>query len=186
IILNGETKTGATLHFADETFDTGDIVLQQEISLSPYETMGSLFNNSNYIFAQMLVDVLKNYEKTGNIPRMPQPQGDFKKAPKVKSDIMLNFSSPPDYLDRLIRSCNPFYGCTTLFRGTSTRIISADYLLEAHLHEAGKMIMHTNRLAVAASGGYLYPKILQVGSWGIFDTQEFVQKFNPKIGERLG
>lgn len=33
-IINGESKTGITVHFIDETADTGNIVLQKEISLT--------------------------------------------------------------------------------------------------------------------------------------------------------
>lgn len=186
IILNGEVKTGVTLHFMDETFDTGEIVSQKELALSDRETMGTLFNHSNFAFAEELVYVLKEYEKTGHIPRTPQPQGLFKTAPKVKGEILMDFNQPAEVLDRLVRSCNPFYNCGTIFRGTSIRIITADYTIEPHTKTPSHIEKHNNRLAITTKDGYIYPKVVQIGSWGIFDIGEFIQKFNPQPGEKIG
>ncbi len=54
VILNEENETGVTLHFMDESFDTGDIVAQKKVSLSEVETMGTLFNRTNLIALEML------------------------------------------------------------------------------------------------------------------------------------
>lgn len=187
IILNGETKTGITIHFMDETFDTGDIILQKDVPINEKDTMGTLFNNSNYIFADCLIDILRDYEKTGTLARKPQLAACKKTAPKVDSEITLDFSRPAEEIDRLIRSCNPFFNCNTVFRGTTLKIITADYKTEKHDYkETGHMINHDNRLAIVAKDGYIYPKVVQIGSWGIFDMPEFINKFNPQVNEKLG
>ena len=48
VINNHEKITGITIHFMDENFDTGDVVLQIRIDITPDETMGTLFNKLNF------------------------------------------------------------------------------------------------------------------------------------------
>jgi len=38
VVAAKEAKSGATVHFADETYDTGQIILQREVELSPKDT----------------------------------------------------------------------------------------------------------------------------------------------------
>jgi len=43
-IINGETKTGVTLHYIDEGIDTGDIIAQKVVKIEPDDTGKSLYN----------------------------------------------------------------------------------------------------------------------------------------------
>ena len=181
----GETKSGITLHFADENFDTGDIVLQKEISLEENETMGSLFNRTNYMIADSLVDVLKNYEGGGKIKSTKQKEGKYPVAPKVPPNIVISFQQDVVEVERLIRAANPFYNVILFFRGITFRIISAQIRQESHSYPLGQIIKIQDGIEIALGGGFLIPKIIQVGTWGIFNSSEFVTKFNPQGGERL-
>ena len=49
VIMNGEKESGVTLHLMDEGFDTGDILLQKTFKINPTETMGTLFNKTNFM-----------------------------------------------------------------------------------------------------------------------------------------
>lgn len=42
IIINGENKTGVTIHFMDVGMDTGDIILQKEVNLTNFDTTRSM------------------------------------------------------------------------------------------------------------------------------------------------
>lgn len=44
-IINGESKTGVTVHYVDEGTDTGDIILQEEIELLPTDYVYDLQKN---------------------------------------------------------------------------------------------------------------------------------------------
>ena len=70
-IANGEEETGITLHWVDERFDTGDILLQEVIPLKPGETMISLNYKSAQAGAEMLVRGVELIE-AGDPPRIPQ------------------------------------------------------------------------------------------------------------------
>jgi len=42
-IINGETRTGVTLHYIDEGIDTGDIIAQTEVPIYPQDTGKDLY-----------------------------------------------------------------------------------------------------------------------------------------------
>lgn len=185
IIKNGETITGVSLHFADENFDTGDVIVQKEISLEPKETMGTLFNRSNFLIADCLIDVLKNYQISNEIPSKKQKNGEFPTAPKITNNIIIDFNNNVEQIERLIRASNPFYNVILFFRGIMFRIIAADFKIGHHNFVYGEFTKTLDELEIAVKGGFLIPKIIQVGTWGIFETPDFIEKFGPQIGERL-
>ena len=74
--MNGEAETGVTIHFMDESFDTGDIIAQKPYHIHSKATMGTIFNELNVLGIELLLQVLQAYE-IQELPRIPQPIGDF-------------------------------------------------------------------------------------------------------------
>lgn len=67
------TPAGVTLHYVDEGIDTGDIILQEEVPVSPADTGESLYRK----LERVAVDLFKKawpLIKSGRAPRMPQPR----------------------------------------------------------------------------------------------------------------
>ncbi len=184
IIKNGEKTSGVTLHFADENFDTGEIIAQKSFLLNEKETIGTLFNRTNFMINDMLLNVLNIYNDTGKINSKPQPEGEYKKAPKVQNDIKIDLNQGVVMAERLIRAANPFYNTFLNFRGAPVRILFADYKIQEHNIEQGIITkIQGAMLEISAKDGFIYPKCLQCGSWGIFDTENFIKAFRPNIGE---
>ena len=70
-IANGDAQSGITLHWVDEKFDTGDILLQEAIPIQPQDTLTSLAYKSAQVGAEMLVRAMQLVE-AGDPPRIPQ------------------------------------------------------------------------------------------------------------------
>ena len=70
----GETKTGVTLHFMDEGFDTGDIVVQEPLALAD----GLSGEAADRLCAErggaLMVEAVRQLE-AGRLPRYPQTGG---------------------------------------------------------------------------------------------------------------
>ena len=71
VLANGETETGVTVHWVDEQFDTGHVLLQEKIAVQPDDTIISLSYKSSVVGADMLVRSV-NLIAAGNPPRIPQ------------------------------------------------------------------------------------------------------------------
>ncbi len=70
-ITAGESETGVTVHWVDEKFDTGEILLQEKITVEPGDTITSLSYKSALVGAEMLVKTVKLIA-AGNPPRVLQ------------------------------------------------------------------------------------------------------------------
>lgn len=83
VIVAGETETGVTIHWVDEKYDTGHLLLQEKISVEPTDTITSLSYRSSVLGAEMLVKAVR-LVAAGNPPRIPQdhPKASYHTWPK--------------------------------------------------------------------------------------------------------
>ncbi|MDM8519656.1 formyltransferase family protein [Anaerolineales bacterium HSG6] len=59
IIAQEDTETGVTIHWVDEKFDTGDVLLQEKIIVNPSDTITTLSHKSAVLGADMLVKAVQ-------------------------------------------------------------------------------------------------------------------------------
>ena len=189
VIRNGESYTGITIHFMDESFDTGNIVLQAKINIEPDETMGTLFNRLNMLCANAIKIVLEKYEQSPELPSQPQPEGDFVKAPNYPPNsypTLINWHNDGLTIDTQIRALNPFILATTSFRHVVLKIHSCEFEKTQTNLEPGVVADLTNGFGIACADGVIHIKSLQYGTFVLTDGADFVRRFSPKIGEKLG
>lgn len=188
IILNDEKETGVTLHFMDENFDTGDIIIQKKIPVSNLDTMGTLFNRLNILALDMLLGTLKKYETT-ELSREKQPSGNFKLGKAVSgSDMVIRYDKSALQIDSLIRALNPFMLAQTSFRGTLIKVFSAD-IIEKHSpqdYPVGTIVeIVDDKFYIKTGKGLISFTSMQFGSFFTGTSKEFIKLLNPKIGERF-
>jgi folate-dependent phosphoribosylglycinamide formyltransferase PurN len=71
VLAEGEKEMGVTIHWVDEKFDTGDLLLQEKIPVEPGDTIISLSYKSAVLGANMLVEAVKLVDG-GNPPHIAQ------------------------------------------------------------------------------------------------------------------
>ena len=188
VIMNGETETGVTIHFMDEGFDTGDIIAQKQYHIHSKATMGTIFNELNYIGIELLLQVLQAYE-VQDLPRIKQPKGKFVSGNGLSSqEVYINYEKSAEEIERFIRALNPFILASTTFRGNLMKIIKAEVASDAFCvpHPAGTLAkIEDDKFFIATSKGLLVPTVLQFGSFFIGDSKDFIRIVNPKIGEEF-
>lgn len=123
-ILAGDEKTGLTIMRMDPGVDTGPILNQAEIPISPDDTAGTLSNKMCSVGADLLIKTLPGYLR-GEITPIPQDSlaGAPTYAPLLKKeDGMLDFSQPALNLARRVRAFNPWPGAFVLREGQILKI----------------------------------------------------------------
>lgn len=186
VIMNGEKETGVTIHFMDEDFDTGDIITQKTVEISPIETMGTLFNRLNLLGMQLLVEVLTELEKTDKLPRYKQPSGEFISGKSIKDkDLFIDYRKSAVEIDRFIRALNPFLIASTTFRGNMIKIFMAQVVEESSARfPIGSIArIEADKFYIATGNGYICPTAIQFGSFFIGNAQDFIRILAPKVGE---
>jgi methionyl-tRNA formyltransferase len=121
-ILNGEKKTGITTMLIDEGMDTGDILLQSEISIHEDETTETLHDRLASLGAYVLSETLEKM-KSGNIHPVPQDHSKATYAPPLKKeDGHIDWRKGAEEINRQVRALNPWPGSFTKLEGRLLRI----------------------------------------------------------------
>ena len=103
-IINGDAKTGVSIMLMDAGIDSGPILTQQEIPLTPDMTYGELETALGLIGRDMIIDYIKHRDSI-----MPKPQTEnFTLAPKLNPcEEKINWCDPAIKIHNLIRAMNP-------------------------------------------------------------------------------
>ena len=122
-IAAGDRETGITVMHMDEGLDTGDILLQRKIDISPNETGASLHDRLAEIAPDVLLDALKMFP---NAPRVPQNNSFASHAPKLNRESgRINWNEPAELIERKIRAYNPRPGAFSDFNNRKLKIFGA-------------------------------------------------------------
>lgn len=63
---------GCTAHFVDDNIDTGDIILRRKINIENIHSYKELLTTINTLCAEIIIEILLNFEKSGIISSIPQ------------------------------------------------------------------------------------------------------------------
>ena len=109
-VINGETETGITTFMLKHEIDTGDMLLQERISIGQDENVGSVHDRLMTLGAGL---VLKTVDLilAGDVHPMPQPQlpaDEMRPAPKIfKETCEANFNQTTSQVHNFIRGLSP-------------------------------------------------------------------------------
>ncbi|KEY18505.1 methionyl-tRNA formyltransferase [Kaistella antarctica] len=108
-VINGEKKTGATTFFINEKIDEGNILLQNEIAISPNENAGELHDRLMEMGAKLVVDTLNGLAEN-SIKEQPQPTVEHpKNAFKIfKEDTRIDWNQNSEIVHNFIRGMSPY------------------------------------------------------------------------------
>ena len=152
-ILHGDEETGVTIMKMDSGLDTGPILTQRSVRISPDETAGSLFETLSTLGSDLLIETLSAYFMGEIIPR-PQPEAGATYAGMMqKQEGELDFSRPAVELERKVRAFNPWPGTYFDWGGGQLKVHRAS-VGTGGMRE-GKRTIHNGMPAVGTSHGLL-------------------------------
>src|SRR6266536_1901383 len=121
-IANGESVTGVTTMRIDEGLDTGDILLQREMSISAEDTAETLSPRLAAIGADLIIETLRGLQAGSMHPRK-QDDSQATLAPILKKeDGRIDFSRGAPEIYNRFRGFQPWPGAFTTFRGRGLNI----------------------------------------------------------------
>jgi methionyl-tRNA formyltransferase len=126
VLVNGETQTGATLHYMTEQPDAGDIIAQRVVDIAFEDTASTLFQKVAHAAVELFRDTFPLI-KAGVAPRMPQ---DSTQATyfggRTPDDGKIDWERPAVALYNLVRAvAAPYPGAFTYFSGKKLQVWSA-------------------------------------------------------------
>ncbi len=190
-VIDGLEETGITIMYMEKGLDTGDIICQSRVKLSPDETGGSLFDRLAVEGADLLVEALEQLQN-GTAARRKQDDSKSSYAKMLSKDMgCLDFTQDAATLERLIRGLNPWPSAYTRVNGKNLKIYAAEVRREDEIAgqkvAAGTVIaVDKKSFTVRCGKGALRILNLQLEGKKRMDTAAFLLGYDIHKGMMLG
>jgi methionyl-tRNA formyltransferase len=187
-IINGETETGITIFWPDRGVDTGPILLQKEVEITPDDTVGSLYFEK--LFPLGIEALMESIEliKKGIAPRIPQDESQATyEGLCTEKDAIINWSAPIDRVYNLIRGTNPQPGATTYFHGKTLKIFDAKPIYDIVGGLPGQIVNSSaDGVMVSLKRGAILVQKIQMNRSSKIEAAKFAKQARLEIGDRFG
>lgn len=161
-LIHGETETGISIIQLTECVDGGGILRQLRVPVEPDEDFGTLHNRLSKLGADLLVQVLDQFEH--GAPPMPITQDESRvtKAPKLfAGDFILDWSQSGNDLHNRIRALCPVPGAIAKSGEFRLKILKSEIVSTPFRLSPGDILIETNNLYVGTGDGSLRLKVVQ-------------------------
>jgi methionyl-tRNA formyltransferase len=159
-IINGEKETGVTTFQLQHAIDTGAILLQDRIPITPNNTAGEIHDTMMEVGAQLLVKTLHGLFDN-SIKAVPQEQvignDALQHAPKIfTKDCEIDWEKPCASIHNLIRGLAPFPGAITKIDGKIVKLFLTEVIDARPTEAPGSFITDGKTFAkIACKDGYI-------------------------------
>ena len=182
-VINGEKESGVSTFFLQHQIDTGDIILQENVSIRDDETAGELHDKLMSVGAGLVVKTLEAIE-AGNCPSTPQVASkELQEAPKIfKETCKVDWNKPVDDVFNLIRGLSAYPAAfTTLVKNdleTGLKIYKARKTEKTEKGKNGTIAVENQRFLVKCADDWLEIVELQMAGKKRMDTKSFLLGFS--------
>ncbi|QOW11581.1 methionyl-tRNA formyltransferase [Kaistella flava (ex Peng et al. 2021)] len=181
-VINGEKKTGATTFFINEKIDEGNILLQNEIEISPEENAGELHDRLMEMGAKLVVETLDGLSEN-SIQEKPQPEVEHpKNAFKIfKEDTRITWNQNSETVHNFIRGMSPYPASfTTIKIGEDEKflkIYKGKFENETHDKTPGSLEIDKHQFKIFTKDGFYVPEEVQLEGKKRMSVKDFLNGF---------
>ena len=191
-LIMGDKRTGLTIFWPDAGIDTGPILLQKKVDISPDDTAGSLYFNRLFpMGVEAMVESVKLIEE-GKAPQIPQDDSKATYEPPCDDRVAgLDWERTGRQIYDFIRGCDPQPGAYADFRGEMVRFYGAGFMpgkIGGDIDAAPGTVtgLDLKGLRIAVAGGELLVTKVCSASAGKMDATAWAAAADVKPGERFG
>jgi len=181
-IINGESKTGVSTFFIDDKIDTGDMILQETITIDSNENAGSLHDTLMGRGSQLVLKTVTAIEK-GKVKTIPQKETKaIKTAYKLNRDnCKINWNDSIENIYNHIRGLSPYPAawCTLINDEDELdiKIYKVEKEFDSHSLESGTIISSKKELKVAVTNGYIIIKEIKLPGKRAMDVKSLLNGY---------
>lgn len=193
-VINGEKETGVTTFKLQHEIDTGNILLQERITIGEDETAGDIHDKLKVAGAELLLKTVKSLAD-GTLKETPQSaitdgsienkysslttHSSLKHAPKIYTDTCrIDWNKPVDAIYNLIRGLSPYPGAFTIFDNKVLKIYKSEKEYATPSTAPGTYITDGKTfLKFACPDGYISVKELQLEGKRKMNIEDFLRGY---------
>lgn len=187
VIINGEQTTGVTTFLIDEKIDTGNILLQEEVPVFPFENAGDLHDKLMKEGAKLVIKtvngLLNNKLKPLPQSQLIQPGVEISSAPKIfPENCIIDWTKSCENINNLVRGLAPYPASRSAMistgRETWFKIFETSYEVLTDVPPPGT-IVSDNKTFIKVACGDGFVKLLNIQAEGKsrLNPAEFLRGF---------
>lgn len=191
-IIDGEKKTGITIMQMEKGLDTGDILLQKEVTIEAKETGDSLHDKLARAGAELIVEALPKIESSQVTPCKQNDEESCYAKMLQKSMGKIDWKMDAVKLDCLIRGLISWPGAFTTYRGRNLKIweeepVEKGLLLAQKKEEPGTVLLvEKDAFYVQTGEGVLKVLAVQMEGKKRMAVKDFLLGYPMNVGECFG
>lgn len=186
-IINGDKFTGITTMFMDAGLDTGDIILQDEISIEKEDDAETLTEKLATLSKKTLTNTLNLLKMSLPFPREKQNEEDATYAGIIrKEDARIDFNSPAENISNLVRGMLPWPVAHTKLDSKNFKIFKCqDSLIESEKSPGTIVRLTENAIIVSTGTTDIQILEMQVAGKKRMLTKDFLKGNKIEIGTKF-
>ena len=189
-LIDGKKLTGITTMYMNEGLDTGDMLLKEEVEITPEMNYGELSDIMSKTGAELLIKTLDGLSD-GTLEGTPQNGELATYAQKIdKSELKIDFSKSAESIHNLIRGVYPSlsaYGYTENAKGKKMiKFASSSFIPENGSGAVGEVILCDDKrseIHVCTGEGVLVIKELIPEGKGKMKSADYIRGRQIKTGD---
>ncbi len=189
-IINGETKTGVSTFFIDEEIDTGEMILQEDITIEPNENAGQLHDKLMLLGSTLVLKTVKQIEAE-DVKTTPQIENpDLKTAYKLNRDnCKIDWSASIQDIHNKIRGLSPYPAAWCVLQNgeeaLDVKIYEATMAPEEHQLELGLIQNTKKEIKVAVKGGFINIHFMKLPGKRNMHAKDLLNGYDFKTGAKM-
>ncbi|WP_290791131.1 methionyl-tRNA formyltransferase [Flavihumibacter sp. UBA7668] len=167
-VINGEKETGVTTFKLQHAIDTGNILMQEKLSIGEEEDAGAVHDRMKVLGAATLLKTIEGLAN-GTLIEIPQQnllnaELEPKHAPKIFTETChINWFKHIDEVHNLIRGLSPYPGAYTSLEGKSLKVFKSTREQTEPASAPGHFETdHQTYLKFATPDGYIHLEEIQL------------------------
>lgn len=184
-LINGENETGLTTFKLEEKVDTGNIYLQEKVSIYPEDNFGTLHDRLSELGADIVMRTIEMIE-SGNYQLIQQDDSLASPAPKItKETCKIDWNKTAQQIHYLVRGLSPhpaafFVMNEKLYKVYKTKVLDEHDVTNFPKLNAGEFFESKKQIVFGTSNGLI--EILEIQPEGRkrMTTEEFLRGYSLK------
>ena len=188
-VINGDTETGITTFFLQHEIDTGRVIQQVKVPISDTDNVGDVHDRLMMLGGQLVVETVDNIIN-GTVTSVEQDDmlangEELRPAPKIFHD-----TCRIDWKGMNIKQIYDFIRGLSPYPAAWAELVNGDKVLSVKVFEAEKVPADSSQyekgailtdgkseVKVAADGGFVKVKTLQIAGKKKMQTEEFLRGY---------
>ncbi len=185
-IINGEKETGVTTFFLQEKVDTGNVLLQARLPITPGDNAGTIHDKLAEVGAEIVLHTVRLIEQGKAVTRR-QDDTLASPAPKIfKEDCKIDWNHSAGTIHNRIRGLSPHPAAFTMREGKVIKVFQSHVLDAAASGFPGEVKVGDSGLEVCTADGMIAIDELQQEGRKRMGVEEFLRGYKIRSGEKFG